>query len=452
MANLGALTNVPVLTCCAIIFLGWLLNYGFACFATAGIAMTIYFYFNKQKYISEDSLHRRKETFVVIVGAGYSGICAAIKLKQERVRFIIFEAAPELGGTWLHNVYPGCACDVPAHLYSFSFYPNPNWNTEYASQPEILQYLKEACDFYDIRKYMRFNTAVQKCKFDEKMQKWKVVTSTNEKFFCNFLISGIGLLHVPKYTEIKGCELFKGESFHTAKWKEDCSLEGKSVAIIGTGASTVQIVPSIADKVKSLYVFQRTPPWVLSNLGAAFFPDTYPKAVKYIFRQFPVILKFYRWYTFVKLELLFYTIFRGQSFLTKKIRSTTVKSMQDQLDNDSLKEKMIPRYELGCKRVTPSNKYLPAFNKTNVHLVTEPITNLTEHAIKTDKNEYQIDVLVYATGFDVTASITNLNVIGSDGVSINERWGDKPNAYLGIMYPGYPNLFYLLGPNTALGM
>ena len=191
--------------------------YGFASFATAGIAMTIYFYFNKQKYISEDSLHRRNETFVVIVGAGYSGICAAIKLKQERIRFIIFEAAPELGGTWLHNVYPGCACDVPAHLYSFSFYPNPNWNTEYASQPEILQYLKEACDFYDIRQCMRFNTAVKKCKFDEKTQKWKVVTSTNEKFFCNFLISGIGLLHVPKFTEIKGCDLFKGESFHTAK-------------------------------------------------------------------------------------------------------------------------------------------------------------------------------------------------------------------------------------------
>ena len=152
------------------------------------------------------------------------------------------------------------------------------------------------------------------------------------------------------------------------------------------------------------------------------------------------------------MELLFYTIFRGKSFLTKKIRSTTVKSMQDQLDNDSLKEKVIPRYEMGCKRVTPSNKYLPAFNKTNVHLVTEPITNLTEHAIKTDKNEYQIDVLVYATGFDVTASIKSLNVIGSDGVSISERWGDKPNAYLGIMYPGYPNLFYLLGPNTGLGM
>ncbi|XP_065651944.1 baeyer-Villiger monooxygenase isoform X3 [Hydra vulgaris] len=427
-----------------------MLIYGSLWYILFGITIYLFESLYSKESISQEVLKKRNNTFVVIIGAGFSGICAAIKLKKENIKFIIFEAAPDLGGTWLHNVYPGCACDVVAHLYSFSFYPNQNWKTQFASQSEILQYLKSVCDFYDIRQYMRFNTAVQNCYFDSKTQQWKVTTSENEEFMCNFVISGAGVLHVPKIPVLKGFDLFKGESFHSAKWNKECSLEGKLVAVIGTGASAVQIVPSIADRVKNLYVFQRTPAW--SSLPSFLKQSPlYPRGAQTVFKIFPTIFKLYRWLTFFRYELNFYLIFRNKSFLTKLIQKSMTKAIQDQLQNESLKKKMVPSYDIGCKRITPSNNFLQTFNKKNVHLVTEPIISLTEDGIKTDENEYKIDILIYATGFDVAASITSLNIIGPDGVTLNEKWGNKPNAYLGIMCPGFPNLFYLLGPNTALG-
>ncbi|XP_065651947.1 baeyer-Villiger monooxygenase-like [Hydra vulgaris] len=423
-----------------------MLIYGSLWYILVGITIYLFVNLHLKTSISQEVLQRRSSTFVVIIGAGFSGICAAIKLKKENIKFIIFEAAPDLGGTWLHNVYPGCACDIEAHLYCFSFYPNPSWKTPYASQSEILQYLKNVCNFYDIRQHMRFNTAVQKCYFDSKTQQWKVTTSGNEEFLCNFVISGAGVLHMPKIPVLKDCVFFKGESFHSAKWNKECNLEGKLVAVIGTGASAVQIVPSIADRVKNLYVFQRTPTWSSFNQT-----PFYPRGTQTVFKMFPTILKLFRWLTFVKLEISFYVIFRSKSYLAKLIQQVMSKAIQDQLQNESLKKKMVPSYDIGCKRITPSNNFLQTFNKKNVHLVTEPIISLTEDGIKTDENEYKIDILIYATGFDVVASIKSLNIIGPDGVTLNERWGNKPNAYLGIMCPGFPNLFYLLGPNTVLG-
>lgn len=397
-----------------------------------------------------DEIRKRKDIFVVIIGAGYSGLCTAIQLKRKRIRFVLIEKSSNVGGTWWDNKYPGCACDIMSHFYSLSFKPNPFWSESFPSQPEILNYLQDTADYYGIREHIKFDTKVNTCKFDLKTKKWKVETSNNAVIECNFLISGIGALHVPKFPNVTGKERFEGESFHTALWKEDFDWSNKRVGVIGTGCSAVQVVPSIAPKCKELYVFQRTPSWIVSRLDFH-----YSTFIQKCFLYLPFIMKIHRWYIFIRQEIVFQIAFTKGSKSAKFLRDLVTRNMRRLVTDERNKEKLVPDYDIGCKRVTLSNGYLQAFNKVNVHLITNPIKEITKNGIKIHSecsSDIELDAIIYATGFDVKSSLRNVDIERpKDGAVLRDIWGDNPNAYLGMMYPEFPNFFIILGPTTGLG-
>ena len=280
-----------------------------------GLLSAIYWLSVMEHTPSPDEIKKRKDIFVVIIGAGYSGLCTAIKLKRERIRFVLIEKSRNVGGTWWENQYPGCACDIMSHLYSLSFQPNPFWSTSFPSQPEILSYLEDTADYYGIREHIQFGTKVEKCRFNEKEGKWNVETSDGNIIQCNFLVSGVGALHVPKFPNITGRDKFQGDKLHTAKWQKEFDWTGKKVGIIGTGCSAVQVVPSIATQCKELFVFQRTPAWITPR-----FDFKYPKFLQNCFHLLPFIMKIHRWYIFVRQEFLFELVFTKGRQTTKTLR------------------------------------------------------------------------------------------------------------------------------------
>ena len=433
--------------CCYILsyFISWLYIVGFL--------SLFYWFFVTERTPSPQEIRKRKDTFVVIVGAGYSGLCAAIRLKKERIRFVLIEKSETVGGTWWDNKYPGCACDVMSHFYSLSFKPNPFWSTSYPSQPEIHTYLEDTADYYGIREHVKFGCKVETCEFNKETQKWSVKTSTGQEFECNYLISGIGALHVPKFPSFKGMDEFQGEHFHTAQWKEDFDWSGKRVAVIGTGCSAVQVIPNIAERCKDLYVFQRTPSWIVPRPS---FP--YPYLLQRCFQMFPFIMKLHRLYIFCRGEILFQIAFSKGSKLAEILKIVAAKLMHWEINDPELREKLTPNYDIGCKRVTISNDYLKTFNMPNVHLITEPIQEIAHNSIRlkdtqdASGKEVELDAIIYATGFDLLHSLKNMDVKNpNDGNSLSKMWGETPNAYMGIMPPQIPNYFILLGPATGLG-
>jgi len=401
---------------------------------------------------SPAELKKRQKANVVIVGAGYSGLCMAIKLQAARVPYIILEKSSDLGGTWYDNTYPGCACDIMSHLYSFSFFPNPFWTRSFPSQPEILRYLKTVADHYNLWPTIRFGVRVDECRWDNEKQHWVVTSTAGESFISNFLVSGIGALHVPKTPAFKGKDDFQGVSFHTAQWDHSFDYKGKDVAVIGTGASAVQAVPALVDDVKSITVFQRTAVWTSPRLD--FF---YPTFIQALFNAFPLLMKLHRWYIFVRQEIGFFAIFGKGSKRGQMVRQQVTDYMLSHIKKPELKEKLIPNFDMGCKRITVSNDYVKSFNSPNARLVTEKIDRIVSNGIVIKKGEEEeeelisCDAIVYATGFDLMASCKNMTVRGKSGQCLGEVWGATPNAYLGISCPDYPNLFYLLGPNVGLG-
>ena len=392
---------------------------------------------------------------MIIVGAGYSGLGMAIKLKAAGVPYVILEKSSGLGGTWYDNTYPGCACDIMSHLYSFSFFPNPFWSKSFPSQPEILAYLKKVADHYDLLPCIRFGVRVDECRWDENRSQWTVTSTSGESFVGQFLISGIGALHVPKTPDFKGKEDFQGVSFHTAQWDHSFDYRGKDVALIGTGASAVQAVPAIVKDVKSVTVFQRTAVWTSPRLDF-----TYPSFVQALFNAFPLLMKLHRWYIFIRQEIGFFAIFGKGSRMSERVRGQVTHYMKSMIEKPELKKKLIPNFDMGCKRITVSNDYVKSFNSPNARLVTEKIDRIVADGVvvkkadeKGDEVEELIkcDAIVYATGFDLMASCKNMTVRGKDGRDLANVWGSVPNAYLGIACPSFPNLFYLLGPNVGLG-
>jgi len=433
--------------CCYILsyFISWLYIVGFL--------SLLYWFLVTERTPSPQEIRKRKDTFVVIVGAGYSGLCAAIRLKKERIRFVLIEKSETLGGTWWDNKYPGAACDVMSHFYSLSFKPNPFWSTSFPSQPEILTYLEDTADYYGIREHVKFGCKVETCEFNKETQKWSVKTSTGQEIECNYLISGIGALHVPKFPSLKGMEEFQGEHFHTAQWKDDFDWSGKRVGIIGTGCSAVQVVPSIAERCKDLYVFQRTPSWIVPRPS---FP--YPSLLQRCFQMFPFTMKLHRLYIFCRGEILFQMAFHKGSKVAETMKTMSKFLMQGEINDPELKEKLTPSYDIGCKRVTISNDYLKSFNRPNVHLITEPIQEITHDSIllkntqDASAKEVELDAIIYATGFDVLESTKNMDIKNpKNGKSLSTIWGETPNAYLGIMPAEIPNFFIILGPATGLG-
>ena len=384
---------------------------------------------------------------VLIVGAGFSGICMGIKLLEAGMKsFLIIEKSEDIGGTWRDNRYPGCACDIPSHLYSFSFAPSTEWTRMYPGQQEIHDYLKRCIEHYGLAPYLRLNTRFCEAVWDECEGIWNVTAADGMCIRARVLVSGMGALHVPRYPDLKGLDRFKGPAFHSATWDHRVELDGKNVAVVGTGASAIQFVPQIAPRVGKLSLFQRTPPWIIPRLDFAF-----SEKWKRRFRSIPITRWALRQYIFWRQEFRVLG-FLGNESVRTKAKDIALRHLARRIEDPKVRAALTPNYQLGCKRVLVSDDYYPPLNRSNVELVTEGIAEVREHTIVTrDGVERPIDVLIYGTGFRATEPLIGCRVVGRGGVEIHDAWQKRMSAYLGVTVTGFPNFFMLLGPNTGLG-
>ena len=381
------------------------------------------------------------------MGTGFGGIGMGIALKQAGYDdFIILDKEDDLGGTWRDNQYPGCACDVPSPLYSYSFELNPDWSRLFAPQREIWAYLRGCARKYGLEAHIRYGSVVEQMQWDEDERRWDVQTVEHGELGSwrpRAVVSAAGALHLPAYPDISGAERFAGTSFHSARWDQSCDLAGKRVAVIGTGASAIQFVPEIAKQAAQLTVFQRTPPWIHPRPDAPI-----PARMRTAFRKAPVAARALRDAIYLGLEA------RAMGFaispkLMAPLAAVARRHLASQVTDPALRAQLTPDYTIGCKRILLSSDYYPALQRPNVSLVTEGITGITEAGVTTaDGEEHKADVIIYATGFKVIESVTSLNVTGRDGRKLR---AENLEAYRGITAAGFPNLFLLLGPNTALG-
>ena len=388
------------------------------------------------------------ELEAVIVGAGFSGLCAGIQLRKAGIEsFVILEKAHGVGGTWRDNTYPGAACDIPSHLYSYSFEPNPAWSRAYGGQPEILAYLEHCATKYGLRPHLRFGAHVVAATFDDRASTWTVRTQAGEVYAARTLVLGNGALHLPAIPALPGAETFAGTAFHSARWRHDHDLTGKKVAVIGTGASTIQFVPQIAPKVEQLHVFQRTPPWIV------------PKADRPIGARERWILEHVpgaHWLRRTGLYWLFESRVLGFAFaprINKLAEQLVLKHLNTQVRDPELRAQLTPAYRMGCKRVLISNDYYPALARDNVGLVTAGIEAIEPRGIRTtDGVLHEADTIIYGTGFKVVDYMGSMKITGSSGRELGEVWAtESVRNYLGISVSGFPNLMLLMGPNTGLG-
>lgn len=383
----------------------------------------------------------------VIVGSGFSGIGMAIRLKQAgHEDFLLLEQAASLGGTWRDNDYPGCACDIPSTLYSFSFAPNPYWTRRYAPQGEILGYLTQCARRFGLQPHLRMRARLTKAEWNESAQKWDLWINDSIRLRARFLISGIGGLSRPLIPQIPGADTFKGEQFHSARWHHQLDLTGKRIAVIGTGASAIQFVPQIADKAAQVTLLQRTPAWILPKPDAGV-----PWLLRQLYHQLPGSQTLRRHLLYWQHEA------RALGFavnpkILKLAEGLAKRHLRKQISDPQLREKLTPDYTMGCKRILLSNDFYPALMREHVALETTGIAQIKDHAIVLDDGrEVACDVIIYGTGFDVMDPLGSLQVIGREGREIRETWTHGPQAYLGITAHQLPNFFFLMGPNTGLG-
>jgi cation diffusion facilitator CzcD-associated flavoprotein CzcO len=387
---------------------------------------------------------RSRELEVLIVGAGFGGIAAAIELRRHGItRIEILEKAPDLGGTWFYNSYPGAACDVPSHLYSFSFAQRRDWSRLCSTQAEIHAYLHEVAQTHGVDRLVQANTTVSACSWDAERCRWSVETASGTVHEADALILATGQLDQPARPAIEGADTFAGHSFHSAEWDHDYPLAGKRVAVIGTGASAVQFVPEIARAVKRLSVFQRSGNWFMPRRNRR-----YNAAIKAAVRRVPGLQALRRKFVFEYTESLTLAIRHPNGF-GRIARSRSQAFMRSQLKDPSVREKAWPDYTFGCKRILFSSHYLPALQRANVELVTDAIARITPAGIVTAGGaEHELDCLIWATGFKTTDFMFPMRVSGSDGVELHEYWSGGAHAHLGICVPRFPSMFVMYGPNT----
>jgi cation diffusion facilitator CzcD-associated flavoprotein CzcO len=392
-----------------------------------------------------DSGEARRHTRVAIIGSGFGGLGAAIRLRQRGEEdFIVFERAADVGGTWRDNSYPGCACDVQSHLYSFSFAPNPDWTRSYSPQPEIFDYLRRCARDFGVLPHVRFQHEVREAAWDDGAQVWRVETSQG-LYTASVLVMASGALSEPRVPSLPGLENFKGRSFHSARWDHSHDLKGRRVAVIGTGASAVQFVPEIQPLVERLHVFQRTPPWVMPRTDRAL-----SERERRVFRRFPALQRAARAGIYAFRELFVFG-FRHLR-MSRLIRRVALRHLARAVPDPELRDRLTPRYEIGCKRILVSNDYLPALTRPNVEVVTEAVAEVREHSVVgVDGTERHVDTIIFGTGFRVTDQPLAAHVRGRGGLTLEAAWEGSPRAHLGTTVNGFPNLFILLGPNTGLG-
>jgi cation diffusion facilitator CzcD-associated flavoprotein CzcO len=384
------------------------------------------------------------EVDVVVLGAGFSGICAAIQLKRRgRESFVVLEKGPDVGGTWRENAYPGAECDIPSHIYSYSFAPKPDWSKHYAPGPEILDYIRSCARDFDLTSHIRLNTLVTRAVWEH--GRWDVSTAEGDVTRARYVISGLGGLHTPSYPALPGRDSFRGRSFHTSTWDHAADLRGRRIGMIGTGATAVQAAPALAEAASDLYVFQRTPTWVGSKRDPLYTPEQ-----KAEFATNPHALRRHRWELWRHWETTGEDLFTAGTRLNQIIEEAALVNILENVEDPELAAKLRPAYNITCKRPTISNRYYPIFNRPHVHLVTDPVARVTPTGlVLRTGEEIPLDVLVYATGFKPFDITTEIEVVGLDRRGLADAWSGGITTYRTVMTHGFPNFFFLLGPNTA---
>lgn len=381
---------------------------------------------------------------VAVLGAGVSGICAGVYLKRfTNHDFVIFEKAADVGGTWRDNIYPGVECDVPSHLYSYSFRLNPDWTHEFPSGAEIHAYLRDVMVEFGLAPHLRLNTPIVSAAYSE--EGWRLTTDKGEEQVFDAVICGLGGLHVPKYPQGIGLENFTGPSFHTARWRHEVDLAGKRVGMIGTGASAVQCAPKVAEIAQSLHIFQRTPIWV----GPKRNPEIDPEEREELRRDFAVLRK-KRWELWRGWETNGLEMVTPGSAVNQKAQRRAHQHLLNQVQDANLAQALTPDYNFTCKRPTISETYYAMFNRDNVELVTDGVRRIGADAVITEEGRrIELDVLILATGFQSFDITHEIDIVGVDGVSLRDAWKERITSYRTVMVPRMPNLFILLGPNSA---
>lgn len=393
------------------------------------------------------STNSNKNVRIAIIGTGFGGLGLAIRLKQAGFeQFTLFEKAADVGGVWRDNTYPGAACDVPSHLYSFSFEQELGWKKRYGTSQEIYQYLRHCADKYDIRPHVQFNTEIASAEFDALQGVWHIQSTTGEQFEAEFLVGAVGQLNRPAYPKLKGIENFKGKAFHSARWDHDYDLTGKRVAVIGTGASAIQFVPEIAKQVAHLDVYQRSAPYVIPK------PDRiYQPLEKKAFRKLPILQSLDRalQYGHHEIRLLAFTTSLNEMPLVEYLFQRHIRKV---VKDGKLRHRLMPDYPIGCKRILISNQWYETLTQPHVDVINTGIQEITENGIlDTEGNLREIDTIIYGTGFAATEFMAPMQITGLDGRTLKDTWKDGAEAYLGLTVSGFPNFFMLYGPNTNLG-
>ncbi|HVU71908.1 MAG TPA: NAD(P)/FAD-dependent oxidoreductase [Mycobacteriales bacterium] len=392
----------------------------------------------------------RTEVDVLIVGTGFAGLGMAVQLQRAgRPDFVVLERGGDVGGTWRDNTYPGAACDVPSHLYSFSFAPNPTWTRSFSPQPEIQAYLRSVADRFGVRDRIRFHHTVTDARWDDPTGRWEVVAQTPDgpaHFSARVLLSATGALSDPTIPDLPGLASFTGTVFHSARWDHSHDLTGERVAVVGTGASAIQLVPQIQPKVARLALFQRTAPWVIPRHDR---PIT--RVERRLYARIPAVQRLARALIYWGRETYAVAFTRNTKLLALP-RKLALSHIAKQIKDPELRAKVTPSYTIGCKRILISNDYYPALAQPNVDVVTDGIAEITPTGVRThDGAEHAVDTIIFATGFHVTDMPVAQHVHGTDGRTLAQHWEDGMFAHRGTTVPGFPNLFLLVGPNTGLG-
>ena len=400
----------------------------------------------KNKAKSQPTVLGSKPLDAVVIGAGFSGICMGVKLKEAGLQFRIVEKAGNIGGTWRDNTYPGCACDTQSHHYSYSFAPNPDWSRLFPPQPEILEYLKGVARSHGLMPSIHFGEQVVGLEFDAAQSLWLVTTASRNIYRARFVISSVGQLNHPAIPEIPGIESFAGDAFHSARWNHRCSLAGKMVAVIGSGASAIQLIPPVAEQAEKLLVFQRSPNWLIPKNDRP-----YTEREKQRFRKFPLLEKLHRYGIYWSWERT-WPEFRAGSRIARRRKAEASTDIASRVSDPKLADDLTPDYPLGCKRILLADNFYPAMQRDNVTLITESIEEIDETGLRTaDGIHHEVDVIIYATGFRSHDFLKDIDVQGPAGRNLRNQWNGRPAAYLGMCIPNFPNLFMTYGPNTNLG-